>query len=230
MVDQQDCGMDAGAYVLGALDGDEAVAFRRHLMTCATCREEVDTLESAVAALPLMAPQIEAPPTLKRRVMAEVNADAKRLRAVEGEAGARQATRRGRSRGGWRPRPAAMLALAAAIALTVFISFKSPSTQIYQAAVAWHPGNAVLQVNNGKGQLLVTGMPAPPEGKVYEVWLEKGTGAPIPTAALFEVTSEGKAQVAVPSLDGVKKVLVTAERDGGSKVPTSNPVLVADLT
>jgi anti-sigma factor RsiW len=33
-----DCGKDAAAYVLGALDDLEAAAFRRHMASCEACR------------------------------------------------------------------------------------------------------------------------------------------------------------------------------------------------
>ena len=35
------CGEDAAAYVLGALEPDEAQAFRAHLAQCAACQKEV---------------------------------------------------------------------------------------------------------------------------------------------------------------------------------------------
>ena len=72
-------------------------------------------------------------------------------------------------------------------------------------------------------------MPKPVPGKVYEVWLKR-SGKPQPTDALFTVSSAGTATVGVPgSLNGVKAVMVTAEPDGGSRVPTSAPVIVATL-
>ena len=64
-------------------------------------------------------------------------------------------------------------------------------------------------------------MPAPPPGRIYEVWLEHGTAAPQPTDALFSVTSPAAGSVGVPGdLHGVSKVLVTDEPLGGSLKPT----------
>ena len=40
MSGQHDCGADAAAYVLGALEPAEAEAFTRHLATCVVCRDE----------------------------------------------------------------------------------------------------------------------------------------------------------------------------------------------
>ena len=41
----------SGAYALDALDGDEALAFERHLESCASCRDEVRSLRETLPAL-----------------------------------------------------------------------------------------------------------------------------------------------------------------------------------
>jgi hypothetical protein len=65
---------------------------------------------------------------------------------------------------------------------------------------------------------------------VYEVWIKR-SGAPQPTDALFTVTAQGDATVGVPgSLDGVKVIMVTSEPLGGSRVPTTSPVIIAHLS
>jgi hypothetical protein len=72
---------------------------------------------------------------------------------------------------------------------------------------------------------MLAGMPQPPPGKIYEIWLSRGA-APQPTDALFGVTRHGRGAVAVPgSLRGVKEVLVTSEPLGGSTHPTSAPLI-----
>jgi len=42
---------DVAAYALDALDGDEAAAVEAHLATCPACRDELDDLRAALAAL-----------------------------------------------------------------------------------------------------------------------------------------------------------------------------------
>ena len=82
----------------------------------------------------------------------------------------------------------------------------------------------------GHAELVVSGMRQPPPGKIYEVWLKRGAGAPRPTDALFGVTSQGSGSASVPqSLHGVREVLVTSEPRGGSLHPTSQPVIVVTL-
>ena len=68
---------DAAAYVLGALEPNEAARFREHLETCAACREEVAALGQVVDALPIAAPQHPVPRRLRRRVLRAVREDAK---------------------------------------------------------------------------------------------------------------------------------------------------------
>ena len=73
-------------------------------------------------------------------------------------------------------------------------------------------------------------MPQTPPGRVYEVWVKR-EGAPQPTDALFTVTSAGSAdgRASPASVAGVTQVLVTSEPLGGSRMPTSAPVIVAHL-
>jgi hypothetical protein len=94
------------------------------------------------------------------------------------------------------------------------------------------PGAAAhVRVTSDGAKLVVSGMPAPPAGRVYQVWLRHGAGTtPKPTDALFSVSRHGDATVDVPGeLDGVDAVLVTDEPDGGSRLPTRAPVITARL-
>jgi hypothetical protein len=119
----------------------------------------------------------------------------------------------------------AIVSIALAIALNV-----SPSApeRVTPAQIAANiPGaRASLRQAGGRAELVVTGMPQPPLGKIYEVWLSRGAAAPQPTNALFGVTSSGSGSVNIPgNLHGVQAVMVTSEPLGGSSRPTSAPVL-----
>ncbi|HSO97521.1 MAG TPA: anti-sigma factor [Solirubrobacteraceae bacterium] len=223
--DIRDCGADVAAYVLGALDHDEASAFREHLQTCAICRDEVSALGAVVDALPLAAPPHTPPRTLKRSLMATVRAEAR---------GAESARPAQPGRWSFVPRPAFGLAAAAmaaaAVLVGVAIGGSGSATRLVHASTGWPATQASLRITGSHAELVVAKMPAPPAGKVYEVWLGHANGAPTPTNALFSVTSRGAAQVDVPgSLHGVSQVLVTPEPAGGSRVPTHAPVVVANL-
>ena len=222
-----DCGGDAAAYVLGALDPDELEAFRRHLNECAVCRDEVASLQHTVDALPMAAPQLDVPRGLRRRVLAEVRAEAKA--AGEGKAASGgKAERRSR----WSmPRPAIAAAALAAIAVAVFVGVElsssgSGSVRVYRAQV----GDAQVRVSDGQAELIVHKLRQPPPGRIYEVWLKRGAAPPSPTRALFSVTKAGDGNVGVPgNLDGVTTVMVTQEPAGGSPHPTTQPVVVTSL-
>ena len=249
-IDPEQCGGNAAPYVLGALTGEEAEAFRRHVESCAVCREEVAALQVVAAALPAAAPQVDAPPELKRRVMASVYEDARRREgehaatttapvgagdASTSRGGGASRARGAESLGGWlRWRPSFALAgLAAAVIALAIVALVSggggtSSTRVIRAQVLVAHASASLSVSDGHAQLDIAGMPQAGPGRVYEVW-RKGSGAPQPTDALFTVSrSGGQATVSVPGgVRGVREVLVTSEPEGGSQAPTRSPVIVA---
>lgn len=225
MSENPEC-VDAAAYVLGALEEDEAHEFEAHLAGCPECRGELSSLSIVADALPLAAPPHSPPRSLKRRVMAGVRAEPQEAQRT-----------RSRSRFGLAPafpRPAfaaaAGLALALAVAIgALTLGSGAPSTRVIEAAVGWH-GSGQLRVSGNHGELIVRQMPQPPRGKVYQVWLKRGSRAPAPTSALFDVTAGGAGAVDVPGdLHGVSAVMVTPEPQGGSSAPTHAPVLVAQL-
>ncbi len=220
-----DCAGDAAAYVLGALGPEEVEVFRRHLESCIVCRDEVAAFERVVDVLPAAAPQYRAPRALRRRV----------LRAARDEprpagAGARPASRRWRD-AGLGPRLAGASALAVAVIVVLVIALGGGSSPRVIAASVTGPGSATVRLSGGQAELILRGFAAPPAGKVYEVWLERGSARPRPTRVLFTVTSTGAADVGVTGgLNGADRLLVTPEPDGGSQVPTHAPVIVAQLS
>jgi anti-sigma-K factor RskA len=229
--DRRDCGLDSAAYVLGALEKDELEAFRTHLSGCAACREEVAELQRVADALPGVAPAIAPPQDLRRRVMDAVRDEQK---------GAASATLVDRPP--WwhrrlpfpRRRPAAVLggALAAAAAIVVAVALASggsSATRVIQANVRG-AGAAELILAGGRGELVVSHFPPPGTGRIYQVWLRRPHGPPSPTRTLFGVTTAGGGAVGVAGdLQGVSEVLVTSEPLGGSSVPTTAPVITAQL-
>ena len=222
---QSGCGADAGAYVLGALTSEEAEAFRSHLSTCIVCRDEVAALEAVAEALALAAPQLPAPRRLRRRVLSDVRGEPRPDGALAGRPRSRpRATRPLVALGG-------ALALAGAIvAAIVLAAGGSAGTRVVQASVTLPRGSAVVRLAGGHAELVLRDMPQPPPGKIYEVWLERAGRSPSPTSALFDVTSAGAGAVDVPGdLRGVRELLVTPERRGGSLAPTHVPVIVARL-
>ncbi len=161
-----DCGADAAAYVLGALEPDELDRFRLHLESCAVCQEEVASLQQLTATLPLAAQQYPAPKAVRRKVMSEVRADARsRSRA--------QRERSGRVRAPVRRfamAPALGVVVAALVVAGLEFGSSGASTKVYGASV----GDAQLRVTGGHAELLVHKLAEPRDNRIYEVWLKRG--------------------------------------------------------
>jgi anti-sigma-K factor RskA len=220
MSQTHDCGGDAAAYALGALEPAEAEAFRRHLAECVVCRDELAQFQRAVDVLPLAAPQHAAPRRLRQRVLRQVRAQPHPASAP--------APRRRRM---LIARPVALAGALAVLALAVvggveLTSGGSNGVRVVAARV----GDAQLRVTGDHGELVVRRLSPPPAGRIYEMWIQRGKRAPSPTT-LFSVTSKGTALVGVPgNLHGVSAVLVTQEPAGGSPAPTRTPVIVTQLS
>ena len=233
------------AYLLGALTEPERAQFETHLATCASCRDDVATLGYVVDALPAAAPPARPPVELRARLMETVRAEADVLHAAGPLAD--------RPRRSWswlegmRRRPLALAGAFGVLLLAVLGGFglraatnQSTTRTVVQVRTrtvlasvdqsAAPKGAAFVVLRDGTGTLRVKGLPAPPRGYVYEVWLlRRGAAAPSPTDALFSVDHHGSGRVALPSVHGVTTVLVTAEPDVGSQAPTTKPFIDASL-
>ena len=87
------------------------------------------------------------------------------------------------------------------------------------------PGaSAELEVTGDKATLVAQNLPAPPEGRVYEVWvMPKGSKTRRePTNVLFMPRGDGSAEAAIPgSVSDMQQVIVTDEPTAGSDAPTA---------
>jgi anti-sigma-K factor RskA/putative zinc finger protein len=232
---------DAGSYVLRALPDDEHERFAAHLATCDGCRREVADLQMAADTLPLAAVQVGPPPELRDRIMAVVHSEAELLNAAGARAdepAAAPAAKAPRRKRRWslslRPLPAAIaasaLVAAGVIGGVVLTGGDNAKTVTGTVRIASAPtARASLLLSDDATKLEVRRMPPPPSGKVYQVWLKRPNQDPAPTTALFRTDANGSADVEIQHgrLKGVEQVLVTAEPDGGSMAPTSDPVIVA---
>jgi anti-sigma-K factor RskA len=124
---------------------------------------------------------------------------------------------------GWR-----WLVCAPIIAAAIALHFgDGPGEQVLLASL----GRARVRIDGDRGELVIARLPALPPSRVYELWLQtKGTPAPTPST-LFGVTSRGGADLGLPGgVHGLARVLVTVEPVGGSRHPTTRPVIVAPLS
>jgi anti-sigma-K factor RskA len=219
------------AYVLGALEDEEAANFARHLEACSECRREVSEMAPIVDLMASAVPPRTAPRELGERVIAQVRSEADLLKAA-GPA-ADQPPARAQAR--WRPRPLAAWATAAALAVGIAVSLVVGGVRgVHQtrASVTVAGASALLRQSGARAELVVSHLPAPAAGRIYQLWVQRSGRPPAPTDVLFGVSRAGRAAVDVPgSLRGVKRLMVTSEPQGGSSAPTSAPVItVAPLS
>jgi anti-sigma-K factor RskA len=238
-----DHAIDAGAYVLRALPEGEHAAFATHLRTCASCRHEVQQLQTVADTLPIAAPQLVPPPELKDRIMRVVDAEAELLRAAGPEADRvpeRQPRRSRRWGSGLFLRPVAAGAVASVliavgVAGGVLLSndgTSTPATRSLAAKVSTPGASATVALQGDRAALHVTNLPSAPAGKVYQVWIQRPGADPQPTHTLFNVRkSDGSAVVPIEErVREGEKILVTDEPDGGSLTPTGRTVIDASLS
>ena len=230
---------DAASYVLRAIPDGEWEGYAAHVSGCDACAAKVEELSFVSDALLNAVPQLSAPPEIRSRVMSVVRAESELLLAAGPMAD--RPTPRGSARRfsllRLRPWPAAVLAasllalgIGGGAVLTGGGPGADPATTI-ACATAPDGASCRMRVAGDSAKLVVAGLAAPPEGRIYQVWLDRDTGtAPEPTEALFSVR-KGRASVDVPGdLKGVEQVLVTDEPLGGSEVPTRQPIIAASVS
>ncbi|MEU7742406.1 anti-sigma factor [Nonomuraea sp. NPDC049158] len=243
----------SGAYAVHALPDSDGVLFETHMAQCPSCRTEVRRLRETAVLLALAV--AEPPPAaLRTRVLTAVARTPQAPTHSPGdvtvwEVGgpSSQPLRRGRGRG----RVVAGLAAvstAAAVALGV-VGFDArrdlgnlQARDGEVAAVLAAPdvrtvrlpvtagGSGTVVVSRARGRMVFTssGLPELPQSRVYELWLMGPDG--IRSAGLLDRRPDG---VTTPMLTGAAKgderIGLTVEPAGGSKQPTTQPVLLAEL-
>lgn len=215
---------DLAAYLLGALEADEATALERHLEGCERCREEMRWLEPALQTLPEAVERQEPPPQLRETLMAEVREDVR-------EAQARRAASRPARR--WLLKPAMGLAVVALLVAAVvgYEVGKDGSGEGGNASTLERQidGLAVKMVQEGEsGTLHLSGLHQLPSDKVLEAWVEReGEVEAVP--ALFVPDRDGQAETRIADMNGVDVVMVTEEPQGGSEAPTGEPIMQMEV-
>jgi hypothetical protein len=206
---------EVGAYLLGALSDLERHAFERHLAGCAECQEELERLRPAAEALPGSVVQLEAPPGLKKRLMAEVEGDSDVI-----------ALRPRRRR--------TFLAVAAVLLLGLVVGIgvaqlggDDERTVTATVARAMPQAGGSLEISGDDATLNLHDMPELGGERVYQVWLQHGERL-VPTRT-FEVGSSGRGNVAFQGVEDADGVYVTREERGGAQVPSENPIVRVPL-
>jgi anti-sigma factor RsiW len=218
---------DLAAYMLGALEPDQAGEFERHLQECAECQAEERWLRAAVDVLPSSVEQVEPPPELRERLMATVRAEARSATAPSRERA------RPRRRFNLLMRPAvafgAMALLAVGVAGGYLIADGGDggsSRTVAAQPTGVQPGAGGQVVAEDGGAIVNVSGLRQERGRVYQVWLRRDGSNQVEPSSLFGVHSDGSGAAAIPGgVDGVAEVMVSSEPARGSARPTTDPVL-----
>lgn len=231
------------AAALGALAPDEHAALRDHMRTCAACRQAYGRLLSAADALALTVDEREPSAAVRERLAAMVTQNA-RMRPWQGTDAAGEApvpirlaepegSRLTRIAPWWIAAAAAILLIgivAGALLGRTLLEDDPPQAEAValQFPTEMELDNATLTYMPEEGMLHFSapGMPAPPEGRVYQVWLI-GEESPVPMGTVDPATGEFASVVDTRTY---RTFAVTVEPGPlGNAAPSSDPVIVADL-
>jgi anti-sigma-K factor RskA len=221
---------DLVAYSLEALDAREAAAVEAHAPTCARCTRELEALAPAVAVLGESVEQLEPPPELRKRVLAEVHADVARSAEVRDPVPPRPRRR------GWRgllTRPAVAVGVAiAAAAIGGYVIAGNGGGEGGGAqtvpVVAEQGIGGTLAVGDNTSMLDLHGLHKLSGRQVYQVWVARGSN--VKPSSNFIPDSSGRAMTAVDGqLTSGTKVMVTREPHPGEPAPTTPVLLTATV-
>ncbi|MBA3947759.1 MAG: anti-sigma factor [Herpetosiphonaceae bacterium] len=248
---------EAAAYALHALPDSDVTAVEAHAKHCPPCQQKLnDSVETAqLLALAAVAQQppgwckssllqrIERESFLTRparspqsrtrlaswmpmvavlalfslwnmRMQSEVNASRAEAAAAQRSSTTIQATMR---------QNAMTMAMLAQSQATRPLSAKSPAAQ---GAEAW------MHMTNGQsgGVIIVKNLPAPPPGKVYQIWVAR-EGVKEPCESFISVEPMQPVAVHAPqALDSYKWIMITLEDSSGSHAqPSDQTILFGDL-
>jgi anti-sigma-K factor RskA len=233
---------DLAAYMLGALEPERATELERHAEGCERCRAEIRWLTPALDALPEGIERLQPPPELRSRLMAEVRADAgPGVRGSERSAQPGLLDRaadwlRDLGSGPMGLRPVAGVAVAVLVVAAVAgfaigggIGSGSDGGETSTVVAGQAPGVTAKMIREGdRGTLHLANVRKLPSDRVLEAWLQRD-GEVEPVRALFVPDREGQASTELPDMKGVEVVMVTTEPTGGSKAPTSAPIVTVQV-
>lgn len=223
------------AYVLGAVPQDEVGIVRNHILTCDECMAEADRHSAAMDSLALAVEPIPVPAGFSERVMAQI------APSPEPDTAAAPAPRRG-----WFPEWMRGRGLALASGLTALVlvgvagagwlQTRQDLTRTENVLSALVHGEGIeLRGDSGAAAELVpqregavmavAGLPEAPGSHVYQLWY-MDDGKPV-SVGTFE-TRDGVVVLEVAeSFDGYEDAAITVEPSGGSRQPTSDPVIAS---
>jgi anti-sigma-K factor RskA len=247
MPEHEELELAIAAWVLGAVEADEAEELRIHVEGCASCSEAVARLRRAVGALPLAVDEVAPPARLRERVL---NAAAASRGSVTPAARPKQRETPRLLKAPPAPAPSRRIsayAAAAAVLLALLVgvvtgdvfgrsSVGPPSSTVARFVVVGHQELAGAKAtvidlkSDGVALVDFTGLPPVQSGKVYEVWLITPGGRADPAGVFVPDTNGSKVVLVNQSLSGYSQMAVTREiGPAGTSAPTEQPQMYGTL-
>lgn len=231
--------IDTIDYAMDALDEMSRRRAVQHLAHCAQCRAEVAEWREATAGFGASVEPVSPPPTLRDAVLS----GAKRVPqddiapASGGQAKSSAPSRRRTGR--WLlAAAAAVVVVGGGVTVATHPWSNSPTTvsaveRVERAPDAQHAtaparqGSLVMVMSAKQGKAVATlrDVPAAASGKVYQAWFLTPNG-PV-SAGLLQ---PGKPTVLKGTITGAQAAAVTVEPAGGSRQPTTKPIVSVSLT
>lgn len=213
-------------YALGAVSDEEMRVLRSHILSCEECMQEADSLTSAASLMTLAVEEAPLPSGFADRLLSKVEAE--RPAAVAHSGAPRRFS--------WRM---ALLSGAASLALAVAggvaLDARRDLERNRDALLALLHSDQGVHLQGQRGavarlvptadgsMLIATGLEAPPDDHTYQLWFIRG-GKPV-SGGTFGA-GDGVVVLQTPDrLDGIDAAAVTVEPEGGSRAPTTDPVI-----
>jgi anti-sigma-K factor RskA len=213
---------------VGALEASDRDLIERHVATCESCKRAAAQYADLASLLPAALEVAPPPARLRRRLMAQVYAEATasaRLPWWRRVLAAIPASRTFTAVGA--------VAVVAAIVFGIFaLAGRNASPPPVAYTVSGTTATGTLAVNTAGTQAVLTvkGLAALPSTEAYEVWLIPPRGSPKGVAFLSPGLGDGPWTAVVPgSLAGYKSIAATVEPAGGSPTPSNTEVLSGQL-
>jgi anti-sigma-K factor RskA len=242
-----DVSAGAGSYVLDAMDDDEREEFETAVAHSEELRHEVTELTDTAVLLGLAVEPVSPPPALRQNIMARLG----QLPQLEREETRVPEESHPRAQARWYRRPAMVMAAAAVVLIAggvvgtnlaiQGVATNQQGSELASISTASDVRRAEASVSTGgtatlvwslaqkKAALIAKGLPVLPSGKTYELWYVSSAGKATP-AGLFESNGTSGIQVLSGQLTVGDTVGVTIEPSGGSKAPTTKPIVAIAST
>ncbi len=252
--DDSHIGELAASYVLGALEPDEVEQVELHLLSCAECRDLVETEREVVNLLPFIAEPVSVPARARRSLLSRIRSEPEdELPTIGAPPRSNVATIL--TRLGW-------VAAVSVAVLALFLAWNGSRmqdqvdkknselsvlkenqqtiaqvvsgpngfvTNLQTTGVASGArGGVIMNPTRNAALLVVEGLPKAPDGHVYVVWMTRGSDHV--NAGVLPIDNQGRGTLyitmpqALASFDGI---LVTEETGTKVSSPSGTRMLAA---